>query len=446
MFDQPQTIAEAARRLRRGELTPVELFEQCLERIDRHESEVKAWAYLDRKRARQEAELLTVELKAGVDRGPLHGIPIGIKDILDVYDMPTGCGSARWADSYARNDAKVVGRLRQAGALILGKTVTTPYAFIDPPPTRNPWNLHRTPGGSSSGSAAALACGMCLGALGTQTGGSLTRPASYCGIHSLKPTHGRIRVRGVLPLAPSLDHVGVMARSVRDLEILFDVVVDRRDARSRHNVPNSNDPGEEPRRPIARLGGFFDSNLKPELRENYESVWNRLQSVSKSKLEFMTTPPEFAHVLRAHRTIMAAEAAQVHATRFRRIPSDYPPAITQLIEDGLRSSSQDLLEARGLRSSFVSTMRAMLDDRIFVTPATKDFAPPPETTGDPVMNSPWSFVGFPTVSIPAGYSEDGLPFAIQLVGRDDSDEILLETAVRLESMINFQHRQPPVTV
>src|SRR3954470_6881762 len=193
------TITDAAGFVRRGELTPVELLEQCLARVDRYEDRVRAWVYLDRDGAREQAERLTAELKRGEHRGPLHGIPIGVKDIIDVFDLPTGCGSKLWANSYARRDATVVERLRQAGAVIVGKTVTTAYASFDPPVTRNPWNLERTPGGSSSGSAAAVACGMCLGALASQTGGSITRPASYCGVCSIKPSHGLVSSEGVMP-------------------------------------------------------------------------------------------------------------------------------------------------------------------------------------------------------------------------------------------------------
>src|SRR4051812_14642939 len=220
---EPMTITEAAEFIRKGELTPSDLLEQCFARIDKYEERVRAWVYIDREGAREQAARLTTEVKQNY-RGPLHGIPVGIKDIIDVFDMPTACGSKLWANSYARRDATCVERLRQAGAVILGKTVTTPFAYIDPPPTRNPWNLDRTPGGSSSGSAAAVACGMCLAALGTQTGGSVTRPASYCGVYSLKPTHGRVSVDGVLPFAPSLDHVGVMANCVRDLAIVFQAI------------------------------------------------------------------------------------------------------------------------------------------------------------------------------------------------------------------------------
>src|ERR1051325_2683068 len=171
---EPTTITDAAGFIRRGELTPVELLEQCLARIDRYEDRVRAWVYLDRDGAREQAERLTAELKQNNYRGPLHGIPIGVKDIVDVFDMPTGCGSKRWANSYARHDANCVERLRAAGAVIMGKTVTTAYASFDPPVTRNPWNLDRTPGGSSSGSAAALVTGMCIAAIGSQTGGSIT--------------------------------------------------------------------------------------------------------------------------------------------------------------------------------------------------------------------------------------------------------------------------------
>src|SRR5947209_1667346 len=224
-----RTIHEAAAAIRRGELSPVELLEQCLARIDLLEEKVRAWVVVDRDGAREQAERLTRELKGGQDRGPLHGIPIGIKDIIDVFDLPTGCGSKLWANSYARKDATCVQRLRQAGAVILGKTVTTAYASFDPPVTRNPWDLTKTPGGSSSGSAAAVACGMCLAALATQTGGSTTRPASYCGVCSLKPSWGRVSVDGVLPLAPSMDHVGAMANCVRDLAIFYTVLATETD-------------------------------------------------------------------------------------------------------------------------------------------------------------------------------------------------------------------------
>src|SRR5262245_32968735 len=215
------TIQAAALDIRHRRLTPTELLDHCLEQIERHESRVRAWVFVDREGARAAAARLTAEVRQGHWRGPLHGIPVGIKDIFDVFDWPTAAGSRLWRQSVARHDATAVRRLRAAGAVLVGKTVTTQYASFDPSPTRNPWDGSRTPGGSSSGSAAAVACGTCLGALASQTGGSTTRPAAYCGVASLKPTWGRVSTFGVVPLAPSLDHVGFMAPSVRDLAPLF---------------------------------------------------------------------------------------------------------------------------------------------------------------------------------------------------------------------------------
>src|SRR5438128_345407 len=209
------TIYQAADEIRQGRLSPSELLQDCLSQIDRYEPKVQAWVFVDRDRAQAQCEALTQELNRGQYRGPLHGIPLGIKDIFDVFDWPTAAGSPLWKQSIARRDATAIAYLRQAGAIFLGKTATTQYASFDPPPTRNPWNLERTPGGSSSGSAAAVACGMCLGALASQTGGSITRPASYCGVCSIKPTHGRVSADGVMPLAPSMDHAGAMANTVK---------------------------------------------------------------------------------------------------------------------------------------------------------------------------------------------------------------------------------------
>src|SRR5438067_2580937 len=218
------TLHAAAEDIRTGRRTSVDLLEECLANIDRLENRVKAWVFVDRDGARAEAERLTRELKQGHYRGPLHGMPLGIKDIFDVFDWPTAAGSRLWKDSIARQDSTCVRRWRDAGAVFVGKTVTTQYASFDPPPTRNPWKLDHTPGGSSSGSAAAVACGMCLGAIASQTGGSITRPASYCGVAGCKPTYGRVSCHGVVPLAPSMDHPGPIALCVRDLALLLQVL------------------------------------------------------------------------------------------------------------------------------------------------------------------------------------------------------------------------------
>src|SRR5262249_4548502 len=268
---------------------PVELLDRCLARIDQLEERIRAWVLVDRDGARADAERLTAELRRGQSRGPLHGIPVGIKDLFDVFDWPTAVGSRLWDKSIARQDATVVQRLRQAGAILLGKTVTTPFASFDPSPTRNPWDGNRTPGGSSSGSAAAVACGMCLGALASQTGGSITRPASYCGGFSLKPTFGRVGVDGVMPLASGMGPVGGMADFGRGPALLFltNAGADDQDWKSLSaTVPDcirSIDyvlkPGRSWELVFRFLGGMFADRMRPAVAEPLEqfrkALWER---------------------------------------------------------------------------------------------------------------------------------------------------------------------------
>jgi aspartyl-tRNA(Asn)/glutamyl-tRNA(Gln) amidotransferase subunit A len=460
---EPITITDAANLLRRGELTPVDLLEQCLRRIDRYEERVRAWVYIDRDGAREQAERLTSELKQNNYRGPLHGIPIGIKDIFDVFDMPTGCGSKLWANSYARRDATVVERLRQAGAIIMGKTVTTAYASFDPSVTRNPWNLERTPGGSSSGSAAAVACGMCLGALASQTGGSITRPASYCGVYGIKPTYRRVSVDGVLPLASSMDHVGAMANCVRDLAIIFETIAghDPRDPASANRpVPDftyAPCKSPDPQR-IAILGGMFHEYPEPAMREKLVTLARGLEgagSLSNTshgtvptdviEVSDVATPAEFGEVTRRHNTVMAVEAAAYHASRLKRHPEDYPPNITALLREGLNTPAPVYANCKAHQERL-----SLLCDNLFehydalLTPATTGAAPPIETTGKPIFNSPWSYTGLPTVSLPFAWTPDGLPLSLQLIGPRWGEATLLGIAAQWEQTIAFPRREVPL--
>jgi Asp-tRNA(Asn)/Glu-tRNA(Gln) amidotransferase A subunit family amidase len=451
---EPMTITDAARFIRRGELSPSELLEQCLARVDRYEDRVKAWVYLDRAGAREQAERLTAELKSGQNRGPLHGIPIGIKDIIDVFDMPTGCGSKLWANSYARRDATVVERLRQAGAIIMGKTVTTAFAFFDPPVTRNPWNLERTPGGSSSGSAAAVACGMCLGALASQTGGSITRPASYCGVYGIKPTYGRVSVDGVLQLAPNMDHVGAMANCVRDLAILFQTISGP-DGRPGFTFPDHTPiPGalstidrkatDTTDSDLCVLGGLFDERLDSDVRPLYSELHGRLES-QVSLLDRKDPPAGFLDVLKHHRIVMAVEAAHFHGDRLRHRPEDYLPRIQELIEEGLRYPSVAYRTALTRRQELGDQVTRILNgQRYFLTPATIDPPPDASTTGDPAFNSPWSFTGHPTLSLPYAFAPTGLPLAVQIVGSPMCEEDLFAAAAWLERAIGFERRPLPL--
>jgi aspartyl-tRNA(Asn)/glutamyl-tRNA(Gln) amidotransferase subunit A len=436
------TIHSASAAIQGGKLSPVELLAACLERIDRYEAGVQAWVFIDREYARAQAEVAEAELHEKRRRGPLHGIPIGIKDIFDVFDWPTAAGSKLWAQSVARHDATVVQRLRQAGAVLLGKTVTTQYASFDPPPTRNPWNRQRTPGGSSSGSAAAVACGMCLGALGSQTGGSITRPASYCGVAGCKPTFRRVSTAGVVPLAPSMDHVGPIASCVRDLAILLQAIAgpDTHDPEcSDRAVPDylayCRGAPSAPR--FGRLRGLLVDLAEPPMQELLERVTMRFRSQGAVVSE-VALPAAFAEVVPCHRTVMAVEAAAFHGLRLRRHPHDYSPKIRSLLEEGLACPAPEYARCKELQQQLSRDMGSCFEEvDVLLTPATTGAAPDMSTTGDPAFNSPWSFTGLPTVSVPAGRDADGLPLAIQLVGRRWDEAQLLAAAAWCEEGLDF---------
>jgi len=435
-----QTIHDAATAIRAGNITPLQLVEQCLTRIDQLDDQVHAWVFVDRDGARAEAKRLHDEFQRGYYRGPLHGIPIGVKDIFDVFDWPTAAGSKHWANAIARRDAVVVDRLRQAGAILLGKTVTTAYASFDPPITRNPWNVERTPGGSSSGSAAAIACGMCFGALASQTGGSITRPASFCGVAGIKPSFGRISVDGVVPLAASMDHVGVMANTVADLAILLEAIDGPSPCPALPDLLRA--IGEGPEFPdLARLRGFFDERADPVMRNAMDALCEKLRE-GDMVVRDLSTPSEFHEVIPRHRTIMAVEAAAFHESRFRRRPDDYPPRITELLQEGLKTSAPEYARCRDHQRQLSETMQNYFDDvSALITPATLGAAPNATTTGDPACNSPWSYTGHPTVSLPMAWTDDGMPLCVQIIGPMYEEAELLALAAHIERIIAFPRRE-----
>jgi Asp-tRNA(Asn)/Glu-tRNA(Gln) amidotransferase A subunit family amidase len=443
-----RTIHEAAGLIRAGKISPVDLVDECLRQIDRLEEKVRAWVFVVRDGARAEAERLTAELKKGQNRGPLHGIPIGVKDIFDVFDWPTAAGSKRWANSIARRDCEVVARLRQAGAIFLGKTVTTAFASFDPSVTRNPWNPAKTPGGSSSGSAAAIACGMCLGALASQTGGSITRPASYCGICGIKPTYGRVCLDGIVPLAHSMDHPGAMTGCVQDLAIMLQVMAD---AGGRNvdgwDVPEPGDYvtdiEEEPEfLDVGRFRAFFDERMESAMRRALDKACGQLEEAGLSIAD-CPLPAAFAEITERHQMVMAVEAASYHELRFRKHPDDYPPRIRSLIEEGLACPAPAYARTkehqRALKASIIESFRDGIT--VAIVPATLGPAPDLASTGLPTFNSPWSYTGLPAVSFPIAWSDDGLPLSMQLIGRPWEEAELLQMAAWCEDVIGFEKRE-----
>jgi aspartyl-tRNA(Asn)/glutamyl-tRNA(Gln) amidotransferase subunit A len=429
--DSDETIHGVSHLLRTGAMTSTQVVERCLANIDEWEPKVHAWVLIDRDGALKQAKKLDESRAFANSNSPLLGIPIGIKDIIDVAGWPTAAGFEPWKDRIAAGDAPIVERLRDAGAIILGKTVTTQFAFFDPPVTRNPWNLERTPGGSSSGSAAAVACGMCLGALGTQTGGSITRPASYCGVAGSKPRRWAIRRRGIVPLAPSMDHPGAIARSVRDLAILIDTIT----AVDEHLVSTLDKPLRRPPR-LARFHGFFDDKADQTVRCAFDRAIEQLTN-GRADFEEFRWIEGFDEILRHHRLIMATEAAAYHATNFAAHTNAYGPKIRELIEEGLPTKAIDYIHCqehqRRLCEAFWQAWSEPKSDAVIV-PATTTTAPSSASTGDPAFNSPWSFLGFPTISFPIGLAPDGLPLAIQLVG-PFTDDLLFPAALWCERVI-----------
>lgn len=428
MSDIP-SIAKAAVDLRSGELTVVELVDRCLDRIERLDGRVRAWVMVDAQGARLEARRLDALLDDGEDLGPLHGIPVGVKDIIDVADWPTKAGSPLRETHRATRDAPVVARLRETGAVLLGKTVTTQFASFDPPVTRNPWNLERSPGGSSSGSAAAVATGMCLAALGTQTGGSIIRPASYCGVAAYKPAYGALDMRGIVPLAHHLDHVGPMAQNVGDLYLLWQTLARRAPEQAiellqvphldrsfetwldSHSQTMILHPAEHP---------LIAEGTDAAVREVTERAFDRLRT--SFRIKPIPLPASLAEVPAMHRRIMAVEAAAYHRADFERQPEAYAPNISSLIEEGLRTSAVDYADAlahqRRFRQEMLEVLTAGRREPLasVVMPSTTTTAPDPSTTGDALFNAPWSYAGLPAVTIPCGLAADGLPCGLQFVG------------------------------
>lgn len=427
-----KTIRSLQQSIRKGEITPTMLVERCLERIQKLEPLIHAWEILDPVQARKDAKALETELKNGQDRGPLHGIPVGVKDIIDVNDLPTRAGCKSWTRNLAQQDADCISLLRKAGAIFLGKTVTTAYASFDPPPTANPWNLEKTPGGSSSGSAASVATGMVGIALGSQTGGSVTRPASFCGVYSMKPTYGWVSMDGIVPLAPSMDHLGFMATNIDDLRLLYEAL-------STSPAPN---PGQLQSPTLGLLKGFFWDLLDKELQGKLQDIQSVLkqQGVAITEVPLPANAPD---IIMHHRRIMAFEAFKVHAYWIERRPLDYPEKITSLIDEGSRIPRIEYLEAlhqKEVWKSWFESQMTSLDG--LMLSATATVAPEKVTTGDPVFNSPWSFTGMPTVSLPAGLSREGLPYSLQIVGKQNQDARLLDLGSLLEKHIPWDQVLP----
>ena len=426
------SAVEARAGLEVGDFSAEDLTRACLARTAEREETVGAWAYLNDDLALKQAQALDKRKQSGEPLGPLHGLPVGIKDIIDTDDMPTECGSALYAGRCPLEDSAVAALLRQAGAVIMGKTVTTEMALSAPGKTTNPHDPKRTPGGSSSGSAAAVGDHMAPLAIGSQTGGSVIRPASFCGVFGLKPTFGSISRRGVNLLARRLDHIGVYGRSVDDLALIGDVLM--------VHDPADWDMVEKPGRGlVAALTGTMSAT--PRFAFVRGPVWGQAEPDMAAALEGFVEglgdkikevelEGVFSDIVDCHVTIMNANLAAYLGDAAEKNPDKFRTKTLKRVDSGRSISAASYIQALNLAEVQTQALDRLFDHYdILLTPAAPGQAPASlETTGRAIFNGMWTLMGVPAVSVPLLSGKNGMPIGVQLVGRRGGDAGVLKAA------------------
>lgn len=431
MRPNEMTATAAGEAIRRGELTSERLVAACLERIAEVESRVGAWTWLDPDRALAQARAADALQRSGADLGALHGIPVGIKDIFDTADMPTENGTVLHAGRRPGEDATAVALLRGAGAVIMGKTVTAELAVYAPGKTTNPHDLRRTPGGSSSGSAAAVAANMVPLAIGTQTNGSVLRPASYCGVYGFKPSHGSISRHGVLKQSLALDHVGVFARSADDIALIARELF----------VHDGKDPDVSPQVNLALEDWRFAQGRQPRIAFVKTPQWPQASVAAQDAFLTLAAqwggfvrevelPAQFASAVDWHRTIMESDLASSFAADYGSGKERLSPTLREMIERGQRHLAVDYSRARDGMAVLRLALAGLFSQwDAVLTPATQGVAPLGlELTGSPMFCTIWTLCGVPAINLPILRGEDGMPLGAQLVAAKGDDANLLRVA------------------
>ena len=433
------SATEASEAIRAGRMTSEELVGACLERIAAMEDRIGAWAHLDTDHALKQACEADRIQRDGQTLGPLHGIPVGVKDIFDTKDMPTEDGTVLHAGRQPQEDATAVTLLREAGAVILGKTVTTELAVYAPGKTRNPHDLERTPGGSSSGSAAAVAAGMVPLAIGTQTNGSVIRPASYCGVYGYKPSYGRISRHRVLQQSRPLDQVGVFARTIEDAALIAQqiMVFDDRDpdTRLRARPALIETVAEEP--PFNPRLAFVKTPVWDQADSDTKEAFTELVTHLGEDIDEFKLPDDFNEAISQHRTIMEADLARSFEQEYASGKDKLSSILREIIERGQKVLAVDYNRAVSRIPEFNRAFDKVFDwhDAI-LTPATTGEAPVGlESTGSPIFCTIWTLCGMPAITLPILQGSHGLPLGVQLVGSKGDDARLLRTARWLVSSL-----------
>jgi aspartyl-tRNA(Asn)/glutamyl-tRNA(Gln) amidotransferase subunit A len=464
-----RSIQQASEELRSGLLTPTELLAETLDSIDQLDSDIQAFVTVMRDQAYQEAEKAENEQRTGLFRGPLHGVPIAIKDLIAVKNVRMTAGSKVLAEYIPHEDATVVEQLRRAGAVIVGKTNTHEFAYgTYTPPTRNPWNLLHIAGGSSGGSAASVASGMCPGAIGSDTGGSIRIPSACCGVTGLKPTYGRVSTYGVIPLSWSLDHVGPIARSAEDCALLFDAIAsyDPRDPNSMSGPPGKASAtligGAEGRGPLSLQGiklgipsEAFVAPLDPEVRAAWQAALLVLQEEGAGVVDLELQPP----IMDTYRTIQMPEASLAHMERgwlAERLDAYTERTRSRLLQ-GQTIPAVDYLRAQQQRRAFSSNLRSIMQGvhalvlptlpmpAILIEQADTDILIDGVIENATVallrLTMPFNLAGLPAISLSCGFSAGGLPIGLQVVGKPFEESMILRIAYAYQQLTDWHRRE-----
>ncbi len=443
------SLSDGLRKIDEGGLSATEWTRSLLERIDALEEILFAWAHVDGEGALASARAVDERLAEGNESGSLGGVSIGYKDIVDVAGLPREANSPLLKGEMPDADATVTTRLKNAGAICLGKTVTTQFATSDPSQTRNPWNLKRSPGGSSSGSAAAVAVGMVPAALGSQTGGSTLRPAAFCGVVGLKPTYGRVPRSGLISVSWNLDHVGVITRNTEDAARVLTAVsgADGIDAQAPDVAVPDYAEASAPLRPERAF--FWKEDLLPHASEEVagriegcvESLRAKGVDVQEARL-----PVDVDEMHAAHRIIMRVEAAAYHEEMFLENQDAYAPHIRKNISTGLMTPAVHYVNALRFRARFIQRMEDYFRGIDLVILPSHVERPPvaEESTGNALFNEPFTQIGFPAISLPVGRGDENLPIGIQLGGRRFGEAALLCAARWCEAELGWVAEFPDV--
>lgn len=428
-----RSLVAVAETLREGAETPAAHADVVRDRVEARDPDVRAFVEEADRWGRLERELTETVSAAGDaygDHPPLYGVPVGVKDIIHARGLETRAGSDVPAEELTGGEAAAVAALRDAGAVVLGKTVTTEFAYSDPGPTRNPHDRSRTPGGSSSGSAAAVAAGMCPLALGTQTIGSVIRPAAFCGIVGVKPSYGRVPTEGVLPLAPSVDHVGWFTAGVPGARLAAALLCE-------------NWTPADPEKPTLGVPAeAYLSQASSLGRRRFDAHCRALEDAGFEVREIPSLLADIATVNERHHRLVDSEAALAHHEWYEAYGDRYRPGIAEIIENGREYDVEALGAARAGRIDLRERIESLLADHgvdVVLSPAAPGLAPEGiDDTGDSTMNLPWSHAGVPAVTVPAEWSEEGLPLGLQCVTRFGDDERLLAWAEAIAAALPAQ--------